>query len=240
MSGFVRQFVNQIKIRKWNFLQEAGIILGVSIFGMVLVQIIMRVAAEDGDDVFYMGSFLSVMALLMIMLFFAGIVETNYFGCGISMGCNRRGYWSALTLRLWLLYICLQVEIVLMQHVESWILRLTFPDNPVDSWGGGVLQWSYILPLALAGVGVSLLNTASMVKYGKKAYIAWYVLYVAACLGVPRLVHWLNVIDNSLYDRVVDALASHMDLAPWILGLAVAVIGYADSWLMIRKQQVNI
>jgi hypothetical protein len=239
MSGFVRQFAGQMKIRKWNFLQMAGIILGVSVFGMVLVQIIMRVSAEDGDEVFYMGSFLSVIALLLIMLFFAGIAEANYFGYSVSMGCNRKGYWSALTLRLLLLYICLQVEIMLMQYVEGWVLQLTFPNSPVDL-RGGMLQWSYILPLALVGVGVSLLNTASMVKYGKAAYFVWYVLFVLVCIGVPRLMHWMNTTENPLYIRIVDAYTKHRDLMPWIWGLVVAVICYLASWLMIRKQRVNV
>jgi hypothetical protein len=239
MRAFAVQLVNQVKVKKWDYLKYAGIILGAYIFGMIMFQVIMVLAADEGDGTFYMGSMMSVMMLVLLMVFLMSITQVAFFNYSISMGRIRKYYWPALALESFLLYVLLELEILLLEPVEGRILALTWPGRDPEG-PSGILGWSLVLPMALAGVGCTLLCTAVMIKFGRAAYFAWYILFVAACVGVPRLIESVDLESHPVFAQIVDAIALHWQLAFLLGGAAIAVICYAASYLMIRRQQVNI
>jgi hypothetical protein len=237
MRAFFTSFVNQVKVKKKDWLNYAGVILGLFVFGVVLAQVIMHMdVVESEDDLFCLGTCIDLVALGTMMTFLMAIPEVSGFNYGISLGCTRKSYWPAAALRLFVMYVLLQMEIMLLQYLEGRILKLTWPAYFTEDLAH-LLDWSFVLPLALTGTGLNLLLAASMIKFGKIAYFFWYILFVAACIGIPRLIDRL---DPRILDAFVDALTGHAAQTFLLFGAVVAIVCYVVSYLMIRRQQVNV
>lgn len=235
---------NQIKFQKDLYLTGGLVMLGMYVFGTILHDIIM-VAGDEMTSVFYMGSMMAMTGLFMMMFFFAGIHMVTVFNYAVAMGQSRKRFVPAYMMATFLTLFVLGVLLKLLHVLEGARLGLMFPGLIREDITGPVTQWKYLLAFVLVGTAISVLLGATIIKFGKAAFWVWWALLMLVCIGGPRLFHYLGEYypDGEMMKLVMKAIelvTAHAQLVVTVSVIGVTVILLGGSYLLLRKQQVNL
>lgn len=235
---------NQIKFQKDLYLTGGLVMLGMYLFGMILHDFLLM-----GDDevtgVLCMGSFMAIIAVITMMLFFVGIHMVQIFNYAVAMGQTRKRIFPAYMVATFVTFGLLEILLKVLNVLEVWRLGLMFPGLDIENFIEPVLHIPYLLAFALVGTAFSVLLGAAISRFGKAAFWVWWVIIMAVCIGGPRVGAYLVTYysDSRLTAaimRVIDFVAAHVEAIGAVAVIAVTVLFTGVAYLMVRRQQVNV
>ena len=142
-------------------------------------------------------------------------------------------------------FLVLGVFLKVLNVIEKWRLGLMFPGVEIENFMESALRVQYLPVYALVGTAFGVLLGASVSRCGKAAFWVWWALYMAVCIGGPRLIHYLtdDYPDSRLTVFLTQAVAyaaSHVQVCLTVLVIVVTVIFTGAAFLLVRRQQVNV
>ena len=235
---------NQIKFQKDLYLTGGIIMLSMYVFGMVLHDFLI-IGDDEVTGVLCMGSFMSAIVLVAMMLFFVGIHMVQIFNYALAMGQTRKRVFPAYTLAALLTFVVLGIFEKVLNVVEKWRLGLMFPGLEIENFMEPVLRVPYLLAFALVGTAFSVFLGAAISRFGKAAFWVWWVIMMATCIGGPRGLHYLTDYypDSRMAAfvlHVIEKAVEHGQAVLAVLAIAATVIFTGCAYLLVRRQQVNV
>lgn len=220
-----------------------GMEAGTFLFGEILLGIVVYVTGEKGS-VFPIGTMLALLVPAFVMVFVGMSSLPLYFSTAVSMGAVRRHVVPALLGSSLLIELAAAWEAYLFYYLERWIFGLLYAGKEIELDLQFVFRWKYILPVCLAVVAVNALMGALFLKYGKTAFTIFWVLWMAIGICTPRLGHMLESAQDNAFVRVCRRIAdliggfSERGILTTVVLVSAGLI--FASWMLLRKQQVNI
>ena len=235
---------NQIKFQKELYLIGGLVMLGLYLFGMILHDFLLM-----GDDevtgVLCMGSFMAMIAVISMMLFFVGIHMVQIFNYAVAMGQTRKRIFPAYTIATFLTFLVLEIFLKVLNILEVWRLGLMFPGLDIENFVEPALHIPYLLAFALVGTAFSVLLGAAISRFGKAAFWVWWVMIMAVCIGGPRAGAYLVTYCadsrlTALMMEMLDFVAAHGEAIGVVAVIAATMIFTGAAYLIVRRQQVNV
>ena len=188
---------------------------------------------------------MGLIALYMMTFFFVGMHMVQIFNYALAMGKTRKQMFPMYTLAAFITFLVLAVFMKVLNILEELRLRLMFPGLEIENFVEPMLRVQYLPVYALMGTAFGVLLGASISRFGKAAFWVWWVIFMAVCIGGPRLTHYLtdDYPDSRLTVFVTHAItfaASHVQTCLAVLVIVVTVIFTGAAFLMVRRQQVNV
>lgn len=229
-----------IKLQKDYFLFGVLVVIGTYAIGNILHDA-MIVFTDDESSVFCLGSVMAAAALVMMMCSFAGTQIVQAFHYAVAMGRTRKQTFPLCMLDIFLTFFILELLLKMLNALEKLRLGLMYPDWKLEDILSAALAWKYLLAYALVGTAFSMFLGAMISRFGKGAYVAWYLVIMLLCIGGPRLYHYLTTFHSDSQVTVLLLAAIRMmfaHTAPVVA--AVTVIFAGAGFLMLRRQQVSV
>lgn len=239
----MKALIDQIKFQKDMYL-TGSLLMGVLyLLGIIFHDMI--VFADDGfTATIYLGSMVALGGMVGCMFFVGGIYLTTMYNYAIAMGRTRKSFLPAYMAATFFNFLVFAVELKLLYLLEGLKLGLMYPTlerlNPIEA----ALQWKCLLAIALMGTALSVLIGALITKFGKAAWFVLWLAFMAVCIGVPRLLEtFLGHLDNVFVKAVINLIGAFAKLgsaAVPVLIVAAAAILFGISYLLLRRQRVNL
>ena len=235
---------NQIKFQKDLYLTGGLVMLGMYVFGMILHDLLI-VSDDEVTGVLCMGSMMAMIALVMMMFFFAGIHMVQIFNYAVAMGQTRKRMFPMYTFAAFITFLVLAVFVKVLNVLEELRLRLMFPGLEIENFVEPALRVPYLLAFALVGTAFGVLLGASISRFGKTAFWVWWVIFMVSCVGGPRLIHYLTQDHpdsrlTSFMLRAIELAVEHAHAFSAVLVIAATVVFTGIAYLLVRRQQVNV
>ena len=160
---------NQIKFQKDLYVTGGLVMLGMYVFGMILHDVLM-VGDDEVTGVLCIGSMMAMIALGMMMFFFAGIHMVQIFNYAVALGQTRKRTFPMYTIAVFGTFFSLSILLKVMNELEKWRLKLMFPGIKIEQFVDVILKFKYLFALALVGTAFSVLLGAGISRFGQAAF----------------------------------------------------------------------
>lgn len=239
----MKALMDQIKLQRDIYIIGLGTTIGLFVLGTILHEVIWRLDAAN-TEVVCMGSMMSAMGILVALVFGVAPHLVNGYNSAISLGRTRKGFFPAYTLSVFVTALALEAVVLCLHFLERLRLRLMYPGLGIDDPMANVLNWDILLVVALLGTTLGVFIGSVITKFGKIALWIFWLLWAAVCIGSPRAVELMFHYPDSAVTKLL------LRAALWIFGLGeaglillalvVAAVILSVSYLLLRKQQVNL
>ena len=235
---------NQIKFQKDLYLTGGLVMLGMYLFGMILHHFLL-IGAHEVTSALCMESFMAIIAVITMMLFFVGIHMVQIFNYAVAMGQTRKRTFPAYTIAAFFTVLVLELFLKVLNVLEVWRLGRMFPGLDIENFIEPVLHIPYLLAFALVGTAFSVLLGAAISRFGKAAFWVWWVMIMAVCIGGPRAGAYLVTYCadsrlTALMMEMLDFVAAHAEAIGVVAVIAATMIFTGAAYLIVRRQQVNV
>lgn len=230
-----------LKKNKFYLLDAGAIILAMTVgflFGNILHEGIVFSELNNGEPdmtVFPLGTIMA-MTVLLIYVFIAGAMSMlERFNLLVGNGATRKQFFynqicsSVVT--------CLGAVLFLrgLAYIEQ--LKLSYFWNKLPS---ELDLQPYMTPLNMGAIiiiliGYTLFIGACILKFGKIGFWFFWGVYMIGCITLTKIEDVLHGVS----ENVLAAIKSNSTEIIFIVAL-FAVLGALLSWLLVRKQPVNI
>lgn len=220
------------------------VMLGMYLFGMILHDFLL-IGDDEVTGVVCMGSFLAMMTVIAMMLYFVGIHMVQIFNYAVAMGQTRKRIFPAYTIAAFITFLVLELFLKVLNVLEVWRLGIMFPGLDIENFVEPVLHLPYLFAYALVGTAFSVLLGAALSRYGKAAFWVWWIIIMAVCVGGPRLGHYVDTYypDSGLAAvmmRAIEFVVAHGQVIGVAATIGLTVILTTVAYLIVRRQQVNV
>lgn len=237
----MKTLMNQMKLRKGLLLGGIAIMGGLVIFGMILHDVIQ--ASSDAEDVFPMGGFMGMMAFFLIAIIILGQDFWQAFNHAVSMSQSRKRFIPAYIASVAVCQVVYVLVLKIFILIERWKLAVMYPTLPYDGDFSLIFSWKVLAFIGIGSLGIGILLGAMLLKFGKIAYVVIWVLWMIACIGLPKVMEYSKHHENTALARVFRAIGNAFENAgSYALPITVVVISIAlllISYFSIRKQPVS-
>lgn len=230
----------QLKVQKWEYALLMCFALGGFVIGKLLFALI--VFFDSGaDEYFALGTVIAAAAVCMYAGI-AGIIQVPlYFNVQISMGSTRKQFFISHYFIGFVMNILAGVLVVLLNFLENWLNPLLYPNMEQELDFLPYLVRGAV-PAALAVTVIGGFCGAMIMKFGRKASVALWFLWMFGCLGVPHVHDAVTEAPDSLFGKI-GSMAGRLILSipaeAWILfGIVSVLAAFGGIWLVLRRQQV--
>lgn len=235
---------NQIKLQKDLVLIGGIVMLGMFVFGMILHDVILT-SGDEVTSVFCMGSFMAAIVLVMMMFFFAGMHMVQIFNYAVAMGQTRKRTYPLYALAAFGTFLILGILLKLLNVLEIWRLKHMFPGLEIEHFMDVILEFKYIFVIALVGTAFGVLLGASISRFGKAAFWVWWVLFMAVCIGGPRLIPYMTSYypDSAMMhfvEQMMELIMAHAQTIGVIAVILATILFTGAGYLIVRKQEVRL
>lgn len=238
----MRELKKQFHIGWDVVLFDLGMVAAFFLVGEIIVGVSVYVFGEV-ESVFLGGTLLALIMVPFVQILVGTSMMALHFNIAVSMGTTRRRVVPAFMVFVFLGELLAVGVAYLLYHLEKWIFSIAYTGMDVELDFGFVFRWNYILLACFAIVALNMLMGALFLKYGKKALTVFWIIWMVACIGMPRLAHMLKSTQDNAFLRVcrkvLDVLYGFTEngiLTGVFLCSAVFIL---LAWLMLRKQQVE-
>lgn len=232
----------QIRAQWKDWLVVTAVLSGVVIFGNILLFIIIH---ASGEEIFPMGILLGAGVLVIFGMLSSLGGTVSYFNMEVSMGSTRGQFFLSHLLTdiggmllnlLWLM---------LLSALERALCGVLYPragsEELFATAQGYLLRYGFAAVLLLSAVGCFC--GALTLRFGRRATVVLWVLYMAGAIGVPNVFSAAEDAPDSFFGRLGSKLLSVAERVPgglWVLlGAALALVSLAGAWLLLRRQAVT-
>lgn len=237
----MKSLLNYIQLKKIRFLQMAAIVAGAFLFGMIVHDVILFFVATESEDVFCLGTLMMVMMLVAAACFIDGMRFSTDFNYAIGMGQTRRTFLLMDAVTELCIMLALSVEIQLLYQIEAWKLRTFYAAHAVERMVEPLMVHGHLTIFTIAVTAFGMFIGALVQRIGKAAFWIVWVLWMAACIGGPRLIEAVEHGSDSQAAALAAQAVSQLS-APGLLaaaGLIISVIFLAAYVLLLRRAQVT-
>lgn len=226
----MKKYVNQKELFLF-----VGCTIGLFLFGSLLHDAILHFFPEPDTTVFPLGSFLTILIMVLISVLAAGSRMLSRFNMEISMGATRKEFFVGCVAQMVLLNAINGILLLVLSKMEAYKLQRFYPDYEVELEIEAVVQPMIVFCLAIVLVSLSIFFMAFILRLGKNGFWAIWGLYMVGCLGMAKFGDRIEFSGNVALDYMKG------NGVVFVLGILVfAVLCIAGSWLMIRKQAVQV
>ena len=216
---------------------------GMYVAGVVAGTVLMA-NDESVDSVFLMGTLMMLVALLFSSFFSAAQMVSNY-NYAIAMGQTRRQTLPAYMVATFVIYLIFDLTAVVLHLLDRRLMSAMYPDMPLEDFAQGMFTGQYLFMIALAGTAFSMLIGAAIIRFGRAAYFAFWVLFMICFIGLPRSYSYLRECHMGAaftvtLQQMLAYIGTHIHtvvVTGGLIGSALCLIG---TWLILRRQQVSI
>lgn len=215
-------------LRWQNLLVNFLVIVGAFLFGNVIHEIIMN--SVGADSVFPMGTFIGIMAVV-IMGFLANWNEgVQQFNLAISMGETRRKFMISFAIQYLILNVLEWLLLFALYNIEKTKMSNVYRGIEVDLNLDMIFHPATFILVPLVIMSYGILIAAIALKLGANAKWIVMIVYLAICIGMSR------ISDGAAVVRLI-----HLPVYA-IIGLicAICAVMLTVSVILIKKQQVNV
>lgn len=212
-----------------------------AVIGLVLQLVVLKVNTEKG--LFEAMTITVTAGFVLITLIFSSSQFPQQYNVAVAMGAVRKKYMAAYFAVSLLFHIEMYVLIVCVWLVETGIHRIL----PADIVRRDIAQYFLFSPYFIAGIVlmviVEMFVGTTMMRFGKKAGVFWWLLWMTACI-MPT--HVEDYVQSHSSDYPVKA---GTQLLQWVSGigtagilLCLAILGLlaaAAAWHIGCRQQVT-
>lgn len=241
----MKALMNQIKLQQDIYIIGLCTTVGLFVLGTILHEIIWRgMGAGMNSEVGCMGSTMAAAGILVALFFGVASHMVNTFNYAVSLGRTRKGFFPKYALAVFVTALVLEAVVACLHVLERLRLRLMYPDFRIDDPVAHVLNWNILLIVALLGTAVAVLFGSLIIKFGKTALWIFWLLWVAACIGLPRAIEMILTHPDSPVARNVLGVAEwfmglgEMGLLLFVLAVSAAIL--LAAFMLLRRQQVNL
>lgn len=239
----MREIKRQFFMRWDEFLMILVLEAGFFLFGEVILGIVIYGLGEK-ESVFPLGTLLALFVPIFVMVFIGMSSLPLYFNTAVGMGAVRRHMVPAMLGISLLIDITAAWTAYLFYYLEQWIFGMFYAGIEVEMDLQFVFRWKYILPACLAVVGINALTGALFLKFGKAAFTVFWILWMVVFIGGPRLGHLLASAHDNVFLRIcrkiVELIGGFSERGILTAVAVVSAALIAASWMLLRKQQVDV
>ncbi len=218
----IRDIKAILTLKKESEILNISIVLGTLVIGGVIAMLTSTSGITRKEMFMLVGGFMAFMYLIIgVMVKLFNNTEETYKG--LSFGFTRRKLftYSRLVDLAELIVLALIELIFFNEYGFTIIIR-------VGLILFGLVMWT-------EGIGGN-----SIIRYGKTAYIVYYVFMFVVMFGGPRLVAKVPVLKNGAIKFLEGLINPAAAQAPvWIGLIAFVVLGLIVNWITFRKIPVN-
>lgn len=237
----LRAIKKQIFVLWENWSLSYFVTMIMCLFGTALVLVIARFN-RDLDTYVELGTIIgSATWLLFVGITLLSEVGAN-FNMEISMGFTRKEFFVSFYAAVLIFDLLCVPLIFVFNCVERMVLSGIFRNMEVE-WSvyPFLLKWG--IPISVAVIFVMGFWGALMLRFGKKAGVILWCLWMFGAVFVPRVLDTAEAAPTSLFGKIGVCLANVLHRVPgngWIfLIVLLSVLSLAGSYLILRKQQVT-
>lgn len=229
-------------IMRWDeILAVFGLQMFAFLFGEVLMAAVVYFSGEK--TVFELGTVMTLIGVLVLMIIFGMTVTEICFNMGIGMGSVRKRLVPAIYFVTFFETFLAYGAAYVFHRLELWIFRTCYSgmENEVDF--GFLFQWNYILAVCLAVTAVRAFLGMLFVRCGKVAFWVFWIIWMVVCVGIPRGREvWEHYSDTAVVrgmQSLLDAFGKMTENAAlWgIAGISACLL--LISYFLLRRQQVR-
>ncbi len=228
---------------RWNDL--ALILLlqtGLFLFGEIVLAVMVH-GMNDRESIFPFGTLLALLVPFILMLFLGMYSLPVCFNMAIGMGTTRRRMLPAFIGISLLQYFLGAGMVYLCCLLEKWIFRIAYAgiENELDMQT--VFQWKYIVPACIALAAWNTWMGAVYMKYEKKAFLFFWVLWMTIFIGGFRINRMLEKqYDHPflrIYVKVAEWFREFPESAVLPAIVLISAVLIAVSYRILCRQQVQ-
>lgn len=183
--------------------------------------------------------------ITMVMIMIVQVIITVFtfaksFNLAVSMGITRHEFLVGYQLFNLAELIILTVSFWVLYRLEGFFAGICFPEEPMIENMNYLFQIRMILPALLGLCCLEFFIEAVTMRFGTKAWWTLWAIWMALCLGVPKLIE--RGVKGILPEELQKVGSMFVTGGPvlWsVCGVAVLVILVLVAWRMLVKQQVT-
>lgn len=243
MKEFAKTVKQTFQVCWQEIVAYNGIALAGGVVGVVVALILMGTGAMKGE---YgtIGAAIALIFEIMIMLFVGMFSLQQDFNLAISLGKTRKHYIPARFL-FWVANCLLCIFAVLIICGLEKLLYSIVDKGAVCTFG---IEKFLLHPAAFIGVvflvpTIIMVGGALYIRFGAKfSWFVW-VLWMAGCILVPKMINAVNHEVDSIWKRIGTIVLEFLvQLRTWhiVLGiLMLGSVGLVVAYKVLRKQSVT-
>ncbi len=220
---------------------------GMFIVSQLIIFILLNIIGEKNDIALipYIGTMIALFGTVLIILFMGMSTLSWSFNMGICMGTTRRRlipmffaatYAECLT-ATGLAYVLYRLQ----SWIGSFIYTKAMAEKDIIETFSGLSDVRYVFVASLAIVALQAIMGTLFLKYGPIAFWILWGAWILFCAGAPRIRHISDKLFSSTvgqaFFRLTRGLTENRVLFAIIV---VSILVLLVSWLLLRKQQVNL
>lgn len=239
----MKALMDQIKLQREIYIIGTLLMGGLYLFGIILYDII---AATDDEltTAIYLGSIVACGGVLVFVFWAMGMHLVTMFNYAVAMGRTRKGFLPAYMAAAFLSLLALCLEMKLLNFLEGLKLRLMYPMLESEDPTEFVMRWKCLLAIALIGTAVGIFIGTMFIKFGKAALCVCWIIFMAVCIGGPRLLEvCLHHPDNVFAEAVVNVFGALAKQGSAVLPAVIIICAaflFGISYLLLKRQQVRL
>lgn len=217
-------------------------VLAGSLFGNILFLLLMKFDST-ANTTFTLGTVMGIIISIIYLFIMQAVQLSLYFNLEVSMGCTRRRFLVSEYVAAFAAGLVGLGVVVVIQRIETgWIKRI-YPDLPSEiNLLPYLLKWG--IPAVAALVILAGFCSAMVMRFKRKAFWVFWVLWMFVCLCVPRIHDAAKEAPNSLFGRIgrfVVEIVGIFSARVWLaLAVLLCVLMTTVTYQIIRRQQVEI
>lgn len=225
-----------MKILRGNLrmcLDELGLVLAAVLAGPVIGGIIQYFISRASEE--SVGGIMTLLSLMLgaVCLLFMGIFTTSFhFQMMVEMGRTRKEFMVNRLIISWIMAIAFYaLSFVVYIAEKSWyrVLEMDF----------GIL----FKPVCMLGIifvitGTGAICEAVIIRFGSRAKIVLWCLWMVMCLAPTQLVNRIDWIETTVAGKNIIQFLAGLDATQWsMLGMVCGLVFYVACFLIYRKQE---
>lgn len=243
MKRFVQDVWKHLLLLRDLLLVGGAFMGGMYLVGIVISTVFM--ARIDSDESIVLVGGIMLLAALIYMCFFSAAQMVSNYNYAIAMGQTRRQTIPAYLTATFLVYLVFDLLAVVLHGIERWLMSVVCAGLPQEDVIEPLVRVKYLLLLALAGTAVTMLLGAAIMKFGKAAFVAFWLVIMAVCIGGGRVSDYLGGVGAGSalahwVQQQMSYVGAHVQAVVLGGGTAVSVICILAAYLMLRRQQVTV
>lgn len=218
----------------------------IAVIGGLLGIIILRIMIQtdkEMDGYFLLGTVMAAILFCIYVLFMVVAGTRVYFNMEVSMGFTRERFFWSYFIVSWLGNLGGVLILLVFAGAEKLLWAAAYPR--MEGRGLNLLSGiaKFGVPLSLAITIVGIFAGAMLLRFGRKAFWVFWVIWMAGFVLVPRMYDAAGDSPDSPLGAAGSLLIGSIRAVPaeaWaVLAAILCAVCLLTGYLVLRRQQVT-
>lgn len=238
-----RMIYNMLRIRK----KDIALICTLQALagaGSVIILFIVENIVKDNSSIFMLGTAFSLMVMVFVSFFMGCTTFRQTYNLSITMGCTRKEFFISYYITTFIGILIQALMVYIYYWLENLEIKFFYSEIMFEKGPEVILFSPYMLLLIIFISALTMIMGTSVLRFGKKVYIVFWVLWMALCImpskvedafevGIDNAPIVIRTCINTIIPVINLPLAAHI-----VLVLMISAVMFMISALLIRRQQV--